>query len=252
MNEKKTKKILFITKNFPPEIGGGLRRIEAIYNILLTNKNIDLEVVTTEKEKTKSKYDKVLYLKQLFFKDKKKENVTNFQNTKSNIKFIDKALIGWLPNVLAHIIFKKFDYVFVSCPTFTNIVIGFLYKMLRFLKPKLIVEYRDFFSLNPSFVENIEKKAMRFLEKIIIKTSDYIIVTTSGMKKILTGLTDEKKIYLVRNYISSFDIDKIKSFKKIDMDSGNFNIGYIGKLNTGRNPAKILKLLEYKDRKSVV
>ena len=241
------KKLLFITKNFPPEIGGGLRRIEAIYNILLANKNIDLQVVTTVKEKpARKKYENVNYIKQFFFKDKKKESITNFQNTKSKIKFIDKALIGWLPNVLLYIIFKKYDFVFASCPTFTNIVIGFLYKAFRFGRTKFIIEYRDFFSLNPSFVENFAKKALSIFERIIIRKSDYIIATTNGMKDILSKITDPTKIFLVKNYISSYDIEKLKHFKKIKIIPRFYNIGHIGKLNTGRNPAKILRLLEHK------
>ena len=251
MADKKIKNILFITKNFPPETGGGLRRIEAIYKILLNKENFKLEVVTTVKDNEK-KYDNVIYIKQLFFKDKKKENITNFQKTNSYIKLIDKAFIGWLPNVLLYIIFKKFDYVFASAPTFTNIIIGFLFKILKFNKPRLIIEYRDFFSLNPSFVENFEKKILRIFEKIIIKASDYIIVTTSGMRKILTRITGQEKIYLVRNYISSFDIKKINSFKKNKINSKTYNIGYVGKLNTGRNPIKILRLLNHKiNRKNI-
>ncbi len=239
------KKLLYITKNFPPELGGGIRRIEAIYNILTENNKIELHVITAQGLKD-SKYKNVKYIKQLFFKDRKKQEITNFEASKSNIKFIDKALAGWLPNVLVHIIFKKYDYVLATCPSFTNVIIGFIYKILRLFKPKLIIEYRDFFAFNPSFNESLKKKILRFFEKIIIKTSNCIITTTDSMRKILTNHTNSDKIFLVRNYISNHDIKIINDLKKMEYDKNYFHIGHVGKLNVGRNPAKVLKLLNYK------
>ena len=245
------KKLLYITKNFPPEIGGGLRRIEAIYNILLRNGKIELEVVTTQKNK-KYKYKNVKYIKQLFFKDRKKQEITNFENSKCNIKLLDKALIGWFPNVIFRIIFKKYDYVLASCPHFTNIIIGFVYKLFRFFRPKLIIEYRDFFSLNPSFNETLKKKILKVLEKIIIKSSNYILTTTESMKKILSYQTRHDKIFLVRNYISNNDKEVIKKFEKISFNKNYYHIGYIGKLNIGRNPVKALNLLKNKINKKYI
>lgn len=247
----KLKRLLYITKNFPPELGGGIRRIEAIYNLLSEKNKIELYVITAQNE-IDPKYTNVKYIKQLFFKDRQKQEITNFEVSKSNIKLIDKAFAGWLPNVLFHIIFKKFDYILATCPTFTNVIIGFIYKLLRFFKPELIIEYRDFFAFNPSFNESLKKKILRFFEKIIIKTSNYIITTTDSMKKILINHTNSDKIFLIRNYISDHDIKIINDLNKIEFDKNYFHIGHIGKLNVGRNPAKVLKLLNHKiDEKDI-
>ncbi len=242
------KKLLYITKNFPPELGGGLRRIEAFYNILIKNEKIKLQVITAQN----SNYNNVKYIKQLFFKDKKKQEITNFKSSKSNIKLIDKAFAGWFPNVIIHLIFKKYDYVLATCPSFTNVIIGFFYKIIRFCKPKLIIEYRDFFGFNPSFNEIFKKKFLRFLEKIIIKTSDYILTTTDSMKNILSNHTNPDKIFLVRNYISNFDIKNVNDLKKIVYDKNYYHIGHVGKLNVGRNPEKVLNLLNFQiDKKDI-
>lgn len=239
------KKLLYITKNFPPEIGGGLRRIEAIYNILLKNQKIELEVVTAQTNKN-CEYKNVRYIKQLFFKDREKQEITNFDSSKSSIKLFDKAFIGWFPNVIFHIIFRKYDYILAPCPHFTNVIIGFIYKLFRFFRPRLIIEYRDFFSFNPSFNESFKKKILKVLEKIIIKSSNYIITTTDSMRSILNNYTNPGKIFLVRNYISRNDKQAVKNLKEMSFNKNYYHIGHVGKLNVGRNPVKVLTFLNNK------
>lgn len=247
------KKLLYITKNFPPEIGGGLRRIEAIYKLLKENKNIQLYVVTTTKDSPGVYGEDVKYIKQLFFKDREMFNNVSFKSSKSSIKLIDKAFAGWMPNVLLHIIFKKFDYVFCSVPSFTNALIGFFYKILSPYNPRLIIDYRDFLSFNPSYVENFKKKIIRFIEKLVIKSFEFIIVTTNGMKNIIQNETDRKNVFLVRNYMGELDINLLKNIKCCKFDKSYYHLGYIGKLNTGRNPENILGLLNKKiDNKKVM
>ncbi|MBN2544690.1 MAG: hypothetical protein JXB50_02760 [Spirochaetes bacterium] len=243
--DKRKKKLLFVTKNFPPEIGGGIRRIEAVYNLMNKNSNLEIDVVTAVKV-DKSVYTNVKFIKQFFLKDSESENKIRFKKSNVVIKLIDKSFVCWMPFVLMNIIFKKYDFVYASCPVFTNVIIGFLYKFFRFFKPKLIIEYRDFFSFNPIYHENINKRIIRFFEKIIIKISDYIIVTTGSMGEILSRITLKNKIFLIRNYISFEDLNDVKKLNKIDFDSDFFNIGHIGKLNTGRTPEKILNLIKYK------
>lgn len=238
------KKLLFITKNFSPEIYGGIRRIQAVYNLLSNHSKISLDVITAVDT---DKYKNVKFVRQLFFNDKKVEtNGISFSKNISKIKLIDKAFIGWLPNVLKSVLFKKYDYVYASCPSFTNIIIAYLYKIFRFNKPSLIIEYRDFFSLNPVFKETLKKKFIRFFEKRIIKKASYIIVTTGAMRDILKSHKDESKIYLVRNYIDKKTINEIGSIEKVKFNDDLFHIGHIGKLNVGRDPSKALKLLSTK------
>ncbi|MCK4798457.1 MAG: hypothetical protein KAT05_13840 [Spirochaetes bacterium] len=239
------KKFLFITKNFLPQVGGGLRRIEAIYNLLLNNKNIRLQVVTASKPND-NKYKNVKYIKQLFFKDNDTSKNVNYSNSKCKIQLIDKAFLGWLPNILRNIVFKKYDFVFASAPVFSNIIAGFIYKKLRFNKPKLIIEYRDFFSFNPSYIESFKKSILKVFEKWILKNSDFIIVTTKSMENILKKFVDSKKIFLVRNYISNSDVNIVDKIEKIKFNKTYYHIGYVGKLNTGRNPGKILDMLNHK------
>jgi len=242
---KRIKRLLFITKNFPPEIGGGIRRIEAVYDLLIKNSKIEIDVITAVKADN-NVYKNVKFIKQKFLKDSEPESKIRFKSTKAKIQLIDKPFVCWMPFVLIYIIFKKYDFVYASCPVFTNSLIGFFYKIFKLFKPKLIIEYRDFFSLNPAYLENTSKKIIRLFEKIIIKTADYLIATTDAMGKILSKITLNNKIFLIRNYIGSGDLSEVKKLNKIDLGSSFFNVGYIGKLNTGRSPEKILNLLKHK------
>jgi hypothetical protein len=247
----KKKKIIFVTKYFLPAIGGGLRRIEALYRIFLKRKDIDLSVVTATDPKN-NKYKNVNYIKQLFFKDRANNKNIEFRNSKTKIKFFDKAMIGWMPIVLLKLIFKKYDYIFSTCPVFTNVVIGYLYKIIKFNKPKLIIEYRDLYSFNPSYLNNFKKKLINIFEIMILKKADYIITTTEGMKNIISKRIDKNKITVIRNYISMEDYTAVKKNKKEIINKRYFNIGYIGKLNTGRDPSKFINLLKYKISKKSV
>lgn len=245
------KKILLITKHFPPQVGGGIRRIEAVYHLLRAYEEVELEVVVGAPVPTDS-YPGVKFVKQLFFKDRKGATSIIFKKSQSTITIIDKALLGWVPNVLRHIMFKKYDIVYASCPLFANAIIAFFYKVLRFNKPEIIIEYRDFYSFNPSYVENITKKVAGIIERIVLRTSNYILVTTESMKSILRRKNVKSKIFLMRNYIGRLDLEKLENKEEPALDKSFYNIGYIGKLNTGRNPARILKLLELSvDKKHV-
>lgn len=236
------KKLLFVTKNFPPQIGGGIRRIEAIYRILKKREDLKIDVVTAIKNEEYNPF----YIPQRFVKDSDEKNKIRFMSRFSKIKLIDKAFIGWFPFVLFFILRKKYDYVLVTCPVFTNVIIGFFYKLCRFGKPKLIVEYRDLFAFNPSYKNGFKKSLFKIFETIIIWYSDYIIVTTHAMQKLLSKIVNEKKIFVVRNYISSDDVVIAKNLDKIQLNTDFYNIAHIGKLNTGRNPVRALDLLKYK------
>ncbi len=236
--KKRKVKILFITKHFLPESGGGLRRIEALYRIMQKREDIELTVITASYPRG-NKYPNVKHVRQLFFADNNGRKPVEFRKTKSRIKLIDKALVGWLPNVLARILFCKYDFVYATCPVFTNVIIGFLYKMLRFGGPKLLIEYRDLHGFNPSFENDFNKKAAVWLEKFIIKKADRIVVTTEGMKERLSGYAGDR-ITVIRNYAGLDDVLKTKGMKKIRLDGKHFNIGYTGRLNTGRDPVKFI------------
>ena len=240
------KKILFVTKDFLPAIGGGIRRIEALYKAFLVNKGLTLEVVTAE-SRAQGRYKDVQYISQLLFKDKiSSGGGLSRLNNKVKIKFLDKALIGWLPNVIFRIFYKKYDLVYCTVPTFTNLLIGFLYKLVRMNKPKLIVEYRDMYSFNPEYKDGFSKKFLQIIEKLILRNCDYIVVTTQGMKNVFSAFIEDNKIWMMRNYVSKDDLNIIKKLDRDEYDKRYFHIGYVGTLNTGRHPEVFLGMLRLK------
>jgi hypothetical protein len=238
-------KFLIITKYFPPQVAGGLRRIEALYRIFSSNPRLCLKVITAISPDQRI-YPNVIYVKQFLFKDKTGAESLIFSQTKSKFKFVDKALIGWLPHVFLKIITKKFDFVFATTPVFTNVLIGYLYTVLKGAKSKLIVEYRDFYSFDPEAEDSLAKKIMRKIEVHILKKCFLIIVTTQSMKRILKDYVDDDKIHLIRNFIGKADMDAVDSITPIKYSRDLFHIGYVGTLNTGRDPRKLLPLLNHK------
>lgn len=246
------KRVLFITKYFSPYIGGGIRRIDAIYRILKNNPDIDLEVVTAVKPDP-AKHPGVRHIEQLFFVDSPRGTTPGYNLTKAHLRIIDKGLLGWLPHVLFRILFTHYDIVFASTPVFANVLIGFLYKVARLGKPRLVVEYRDLFSFDPEIADSNAKRTMQKVECIILKRCARVIVTTMGMKNVLSRIISKDKITIVRNYISRTDAETMKLLPKFQFDSNFFHIGYVGTLNTGRNPDRFLSLLNAQyDKKPIM
>ena len=66
------------------------------------------------------------------------------------------------------------------------------------------------------------------------------------MKNTLLKYFPERKLEVIRNYISEDDLDKLNKLDKLNISGKYFNIGYVGTLNTGRNPHSILRLLNSK------
>lgn len=226
-------------------IGGGTRRIEAVYNILKAQSSFDLTVATELKKEKKHK-DNILYIKQLFFQDRDSyKDTVGFSSKKYKLKILNKALIGWMPNVLKSIITKKYDIIYCSTPMFVNVIIGYLYKLIH-PKSQFIIEYRDFFSFDPEAADCLTKKILKFFEILILKKTDFVITTTKSMKKILSRYISDDKISVIRNYISYKDYNEAILLNNIIFDENYYHVGYVGKLNTGRNPKIIIDLLKSK------
>lgn len=255
------KKLFFITRDFPPEVNGSIRRISAVWRFFSNNKNIDLTVITRKtaiKNKTtkplEQKNDKVIYIPQLFVKDKNVRGGIRFKkNKRISFKRFDKSFYFWMPLVVLYMIIKKPDSIYCTIPTFTTFIAGYYYKKYFNNKVKLIIEYRDFFSFNPSFIDKKRKRANMKYEKKMLQKTDNIIVTTSSMKKILAEFLDDNKIHLIRNYISRHDYNILQNLPAITFEKSFHHIGYVGTLNGGRDPKNVLNLTKQQiDNKDII
>lgn len=207
----------------------------------MKRKEFDFSTVCSVEEAPKL-YPMVTYRKQFLFKDNKSNNSIRFNKNKTDIiKIFDKAFIGWLPSVFLNILNKKFDFVIASTPSFTNVFIAYLYSKIK-KNTKLIIEYRDLYCFNPLYktAKNIDK--VKKIELKILKHAFSVIVTTESMKKILSNFIDPDKISVIKNHMSTEDKAACDGLEKIQFDPKYYHIGYVGTLNTGRDPSTIINL----------
>ncbi|BBE20576.1 hypothetical protein AQPE_4770 [Aquipluma nitroreducens] len=234
--------LLYICKIINESPTGGTRRILGTINFLKTFEDLKCSVLTESKLQIDNV--EVLRSKKILSERKIILSPKNF-HSRSNIKLINKDHFSFLPMGFLKIVFRKFDILYCTCPKYTNLQIGLLYKIFH-PKSQFIVEYRDLNSFNPQFKKNLFSKLARYFEIKVLKKADKIITTTNGMKNKLIKYVDINKIEVVHNYISAIDYKDGMSCKKLDLSPEFYNIGYIGTLNTGRDPKIILDLLKMK------
>jgi glycosyltransferase involved in cell wall biosynthesis len=232
-------KVLYICKKIGEEPTGGTRRNLGTINFLKNTESLQCSVLTESSLQIDNV--EVLQSKEIISQRKVTLSPKSFHSRKT-IKIIKKDHFSFLPMGFLKIVFRKFEILYCTCPTYTNVQIGFLYKIFH-PKSQLIVEYRDLYSFNPSYKENLLIKIARYFEIKMLKKADKIITTTNGMKNKLNKYVDIKKIEVVHNYISESDYKEGMGLESLDLNSEYYNIGYIGTLNTGRDPKIFLELL---------
>lgn len=234
-------KLLYISKKINESARGGTRRIMGTINYL-KNKN-DIHCFALTESKTDIDRVQMIYSPNIL-KDKKEDlSEKTFRQTKKNIKIITKSYFSFLPIGFIKILFRKFDTIFATCPVYANLQIGYLYKIVH-PRCKLIIEYRDLHSFNPTYNHSLFLKIARYFEIKILRKADIIITTTAGMKNKLSRYVENEKILVVHNYITKSDYKNALKLDSIDINPNYYNIGYVGTLNSGRDPNVILKLLD--------
>lgn len=237
------KKLLYISKKINESARGGTRRILGTINYLRNKKHINCYVLT----ESKTNFDRAQIICSPNILKDRNENLSEktFKQTKRNIKIINKSYFSFLPIGFFKILFRNFNTIYATCPVYANLQIGYLYKIFH-PRCELIIEYRDLYSFNPSYNYTFSLRIARYFEIKILRKADKIITTTTGMKDKLSNYIANDKIIVVYNYITKFDYFKTQRLKPIDIDSNYYNIGYVGTLNSGRDPNVILELLDVK------
>lgn len=236
------KKLLYICKKINESAIAGNRRVLGTINFLKTNDNLQCSVLT----ESKLQIDNVEVLKsRRIFKDRIFTLSPEQFNKIATLKIIRKDHFSFLPLGFLKIVIRKFDILYCTCPIYANLQIGYLYKIFH-PKSQFIIEYRDLYSFNPQFHENLLLKIVRYFEIMILRKADKIITTTNGMKNKLNKYVDNNKISVVYNYITTSDYEEGMSSGTFDINSEYYNVGYIGTLTNGRHPKIILELLKMK------
>lgn len=235
--------ILYIVKNYSNQGFGGTRRIHGVSKYFESLVGPKLFFLTENMEETQ--FESIIRIKTPgVFRDKDlNSDSLTFKNKKTSLKLIHKGYFYFIPVAILKTIFLKFDVIFCTSPVFANVQVGYVYKLFH-PKSFFIVEYRDLYSLNPSFHKSLTLSIIKYFEYKVLKKADIIIATTKGMQNVINSFNPKAKIRVVQNYISK--IDYMDEYETLSFDKTFFHVGYIGSLNIGRDPQEIFKLLSMK------
>lgn len=165
----------------------------------------------------------------------------------SRLVFPDRYIVKLitLHNVIKKNIKEK-DILIISGPWFSSflILLSNFYSKQKLL---IILDYRDLWSNNPIFTNKLTSIIARYLEKIILKRVDLVLVTTESAKKLFNE-TYSNEVLVIKNGVSTDDISLISNIKKnIDVHSFDkdcpYVVSYFGTLGNKRRCDNFLKTL---------
>ncbi|HHX67305.1 MAG TPA: glycosyltransferase family 4 protein [Gallicola sp.] len=233
-------KVLYIAKSYS-QIGlGGTRRIKGIAEYFENHHKCKLHFLTENTEKNKIK-NVILINTPKFLRDSNK--ILSSQQTKTkSVKLLHKGWFYFFPASLSKILFRKFDVIYATSPVFLNLIIALIYKLFH---PScfMIIEYRDLYTMNPSFLRTFSLIISQKLELFILKKTNLIVTTTNGMKNKIQSFLPNLQIEVIPNYITYKDYNN--PYFSLGFNKNYFHVGYIGSINTGRDPSEILELLDH-------
>jgi glycosyltransferase involved in cell wall biosynthesis len=231
-------KVLLIAYHFPPLGGGGVFRTLKFakylpkfgyqpYILTVKNPMYRTKDLTLVKEiPSEAKVYRTFSFEHIILRAPRLLNI--------NLKFfyIPDENIGWLPFAVTageRLVKKEnINVIYATSPIWTSLLIGLLLK--RKTKKPLIVDYRDPWTQNvfvkypTGFHRRIEEK----MEKLVLTTADYIIVTTESMRlKLVEKYPFIKgKIETITNGFDSEDFDGLTR----ETDKEKFIITFVGSL----------------------
>ena len=220
------KEILFISYYFPP-FSKILSIRAAEFTKRLVKNGYKIFVVSSKSNKNAHKDGELLRkVKSPMIKNTKVFNLSfakegfqsNIKKTTLHFKLFKLVLfLHWIPLsfLASRRIIKKnnIKLIYVSAPPFFTLLLGYLLKFS--CKIPLIIEYRDPWSYNPYLKETMTKSIENFylkMEKSILKSADWIITISEGMKQFLLDNfpeTRNKRIRAIPHGINIDDVEKI-------------------------------------------
>jgi glycosyltransferase involved in cell wall biosynthesis len=240
------KRLLIISQNYYPEIGSAANRIKNIRKLLVEDE-YDVTVLTTEP----SYPYRNLYTDQSYWNDN--DNEENVYRVKPKVRKYTRNMLNRLLLYLEVtikiilIIFKlekKFDYIFVSSPPIFMGIAGLVAK--RHLKKPLILDVRDLWPESLLGVGVFTHKPLLglayYLEKILYKGADRIIVNSESFKAYITlkGI-DPDKIDFMPNSLTEEEL----SLSKVQQpESKQISVVYTGNIGLAQDLQKFVGVAE--------
>lgn len=255
-------KILLISNFFFPNNHVGAVRPTRLYEYLKRNGH-DVTVITTSIADSpigNSRYDyqyqkkDILRIPDILSSSKKQNDKTSgtiFNPMdilkKINIAQIDIHLI-WISKVVLKIVkekrLKKYDWVITTSPEHYNHLLGFILKIIYNIK--WITDYRDGWTLNPSF--NASNNRLKyyietFFEQKVLQNCDALTATSPGLLKKLIDIFKPRAQTCI-NVMNGYDLTTfppaVKSYKKRE----TLNIIYAGSIDSNRSPISFFQMLD--------
>jgi len=269
-------KLLIVTYIFPPSGGAGVQRVAKFCKYLPEN-NVSVTVLTASNPSIPVFDDsqtgdipdeiKIIKVPTLEPSYKTKRSIVNVKegskgnslNVKGKLLSFAKKLIFpdpqllWLPcmfpALIAQLIKNPQDGVFISGPPFSPFLTVPLIRF--FLKGKIIIDYRDEWETVASKYEQScgSPKIRRFCEKIILKRSDSIIVTTPAFKERLLEqhpFLEADRVHIIQN---GFDQDDYGKLPEDISAKDKFTIKYAGTLFNLESPEPFVNAVKCMMRK---
>ncbi|MDD3050480.1 MAG: glycosyltransferase [Candidatus Cloacimonetes bacterium] len=147
--------------------------------------------------------------------------------------------IGWFPFALTRALFlslqRNYQYVMATMGPYTGGLCAYIFSKLT--KTKLIIDYRDHWSMNPclDYTFKFQYKLAEFLEKKFLDHAEFITVISYGMKKELVesfGQHLEEKIHVMYNGWDEEDFADISVPKE---HNNKITFSYIGNFYGSRS-----------------
>jgi glycosyltransferase involved in cell wall biosynthesis len=277
------KKVLFVAYPFPPAGGPGVKRTLKFIKflpqlgwepIVLTVKNGNHDVLDASLlkdvpgncEVIRAFTAETILMRGLKVKEKRnalnridrgKSGKSDWLKRKSKRVYhwlgrgagVPDARVLWVPSALVMgikaILQRDVKAIYSTGPTFTDHVVAYLLKKVT--KRKLIVDFRDAWIANPTYVRRAgwARRVEETLEKKVVVSADFVVSTTHGITndfiKRYPYLDPTKFITIPNGYDLddfAFDEEDIKARK-----NGVFTIVHTGTLRYERSPKKFLEAI---------
>lgn len=233
-------KILMITQNFYPEIGSGANRLKNLY-IQLSKKH-DVEVLTTNPAYPNAK----MYEEDKYWSSERINNSKDIMRLKMRTNKQSKSMVFRLMYYFelaykVRVYVKKYqhlyDTIYVTTP---NIFIPWgAFFQKREKNVKRILEVRD---LWPDSVRDVEKMninlfypVLKFMEKMLYKQSDKIVINNEGFRNYIKKMTKNKPVLFLPNAFTESEVE----FEKAPDD---FRVIYTGNIGFAQSYEKLQEM----------
>lgn len=234
------KKILIISQHFYPEIGSAGNRMTNIFQLLQEEEH-DVTMLTTDPA----------YPNRHIYDDTSFWNNETLNQQHANVKRIKSANRKYSRSFFNRLLFflevafkliievfkdkNKYDVIYVSSPPIFIGIVG-LFAKYRF-KGKLILEVRDLWPESLKgvgvFDSKIILKVFGFIEKVLYKKSNAIIVNSRGFIDYIhtKAKIDKEKIIFVPNAARNFEVKP----KEIIAEKDQFRVIYTGNVGLAQD-----------------